>query len=447
MKNLMLFVHPSKDFLPEYKIAIKIQIENSLSLGWKKEDIILATNFPYEYNGVKSILVSDDNYCDFNVTVTKFNVIVELFDRNLIEKNELYWYHDEDVFEFYKITESELDLGKADIALANKGIKSKLDSGIIYFKYSAGDIFRWVKEIAYKYRENEEYALMALYTNNLLWITETESIAREKIVPLNFPGTKDISQRLKELNQRYNFGVDNLNQIYNVAKKPIKIAHFPFGSDFLVDSVMYGKNAVKKVLMPKRLIKIFHKHGIKRIFPKKLKNLMICLNSEKKLPQMQEKLIKKQIDTSLKLGWKREDLVLITNFPHLYNGVKALLIEDKLFAGINEKAINTAVILHLLEKGFIGNGELWWFHNLNVFQDKPFKSKEIELDGMTAGFINLGNFFFRENSNKLFEWIRNRANRLKGNEQLAFKSLADVNYRNINLLYRELKIDKIASRK
>ncbi len=78
MKNLMLFVHPSKDFLEEQKTSIKIEIDNNLSLGWKREDIILATNFPYEYNGVKSLLVSSDNYCaDISPCVPIINVIVD----------------------------------------------------------------------------------------------------------------------------------------------------------------------------------------------------------------------------------------------------------------------------------------------------------------------------------------------------------------------------------
>ena len=111
MKNLMLFISPLKDFLPEHKTATKIQIDNSLSLGWKKENLILATNFPYQYHGVKSLLVSDDNYSDFCPTVSLINVIVELFDRNLIKEGEIYWYHDHDAYQLHEITE----IGRAHV--------------------------------------------------------------------------------------------------------------------------------------------------------------------------------------------------------------------------------------------------------------------------------------------------------------------------------------------
>lgn len=79
MKNLLIYISPKKDFGDEEKIAIKIQIDNSLDLGWKKEEIMLVTNFPYEHDSVKALQVSDDNYCPFFPQASKINVIVDLF--------------------------------------------------------------------------------------------------------------------------------------------------------------------------------------------------------------------------------------------------------------------------------------------------------------------------------------------------------------------------------
>jgi hypothetical protein len=418
MKNIMLFVHPDKDFLPEHQIMIKIQLDNLLNLGWKKEDIILATNFPYEYNGIKSLVVSDYNYCDFCHTFTLVNVILELFNRKIIKDNELYWYHDEDAYQLLGISESELDLGKADMAMVYKGIKEKWDAGSIFFKKSAEDIFRYLREIAYKYEINEEYALIALYTNNLLWITDMECVARTKVVPLYTPA-KRMEGRIKTLNLRYMFSADCIDY-YNLAIKPLKVVHFTFTDDLYFDSAMYGKNSLKKPLMTERLIKIFQKHGVLGIHPKKMKNLLVYRNSDR------EDLVKQQIENSLKLGWKKEDIVIIKT--------------------VASKAAVSCTIYDLLIQGEIKEGEVWWYHDLDFFQTKPFNASEIDLEGGTAGFLDLGenkfdlkNFFFRKGSNKLFEWIRNRANRLNGNEQLALKSLAETNYRHINSMYIKLK--------
>jgi len=40
MKNLMIYVNPHHEFDEERKVLAKIQIENSLRLGWKSGDIL-----------------------------------------------------------------------------------------------------------------------------------------------------------------------------------------------------------------------------------------------------------------------------------------------------------------------------------------------------------------------------------------------------------------------
>jgi hypothetical protein len=39
----MIFVNPKKQFHEEAAILIKIQIDNSLDLGWRREDIVWIT--------------------------------------------------------------------------------------------------------------------------------------------------------------------------------------------------------------------------------------------------------------------------------------------------------------------------------------------------------------------------------------------------------------------
>jgi hypothetical protein len=422
MKNLMQFVHPSHDFLPEQKTSIKIQIDNILDLGWKKEDIILATNFPYEYNGVKSLLASNDNYCpDISPCASIINVIVELFERKLIQKGELYWYHDNDLYQLYKITESELNLGKADIGLVEWGTPRKLSCGSIFFKAGAEDIFRLIKEIMYKYRVNEQIALNAVCTNNLLWATSSPRDAGERFVPLDLEGAENIPQRVKKLNVRYDSETDSIRWNYPLATKPIKVAHFHFKSDLSLDSAMYGKNSLKKVLLPERLIKIFHRHQVKGTHPKKMKNLMVYSNSEKKFS---ERLLKAQIDNSLKMGWKKEDIVLIEN---------------------KDQVSVAGTIAQLLNDGVVKEAELWWYHDLDVFQTKPLDSSQIDLLDTVAGFsdneagkLDTQSIFFRIDSERIFGWIRNRARRLRSDEATALESLVAENYRDINSRYIKL---------
>lgn len=52
MKKLLTYVSPKKGFYEETKVTVKIQIDNSLDLGWKRE-------------GVQARNVSDKNFTPF----------------------------------------------------------------------------------------------------------------------------------------------------------------------------------------------------------------------------------------------------------------------------------------------------------------------------------------------------------------------------------------------
>src|SRR5689334_17308152 len=120
MINLLAYTDPSKNFVTEEdKVMAKIQVDNALTLGWKREDILLATDFPYEYHGIKSVLVEDKNPITWNLTQGKIVAITELFAKGLIKEGELYWFHDFDAFQLEPFTEADLGLSGFDIGLTN----------------------------------------------------------------------------------------------------------------------------------------------------------------------------------------------------------------------------------------------------------------------------------------------------------------------------------------
>ena len=275
MKNLLIYVNPSHYFGFEEKITAKIQIDNSLDLGWKREDIVLVTNFPYEYKGVKAQIVGDENYCDFQPTMTKINTIVDLFKGGLFEDGELYWYHDFDVYQNEVITQSEIEteLVEAEIGLTDKGRMPRWNAGTLFFKKNSADIFTWTKYLAYKYKTWDEPALMALSTNNLLWVIEPkpEITIGDRVIPVNtigITGMENVGERVKKINISYNFRMWNINSTYPTALKPIRAVHFHPYAHLLYNGpdemgfFMYGKNKIKTVLMSARLVEIFHKHGL-----------------------------------------------------------------------------------------------------------------------------------------------------------------------------------------
>ncbi len=242
MKLLLIYINPIKEFDEEGKVTVKIQIDNSLELGWKLEDILLYTNFPYEYNGVKSIVIDDNTYSDIS---SKTSVISYLFDKGLIG-DELYWVHDLDAFQDYVITEDEIKevMGNADIALTDSGATTRWALGSIFFKKSSEDIFRMIKDKVNQEEINEEKALRRLTLKNI----------------------NNINPRIKKLNISYNFQMWNIGLCYPMAIKPLRVLHFhPFrnfkGMNTL-DFFLRGKNKINTMLMSERLVKIFNKYGI-----------------------------------------------------------------------------------------------------------------------------------------------------------------------------------------
>ena len=190
--------------------------------------------------------------------------------------------------------------------------------------------------------------------------------------------------------------------------------------------------------MTEQLIEIFKKHGIVGAHPKKLKNLMIYFNPQKEFPANIEYLVKIHIDNMLRLGWKKKDIVLITNFRYEYMGVRTTQVDEDLFCNIKDNAIKTNAVFHLLDQDIVKNNEIWLYHDIDCFQQRQTDGSEINFESRPAVFIEDNNkfdfssFYFRKGSHKVFEWIRNTALKRDCDEAAALKSLSEINYRNIS---------------
>lgn len=236
MKNLLIFLNPSHEFDDEGKRLVKIQIDNSLDLGWKREDILLVTNFPYEFNGVKALEVPDNIYCDYWKQMSKINAILYLFYLGLI--NDTFWFHDMEAFQVQPL---DFTLTK-DLALTDYGYMKKWQTGILFFNQNSRDTIQLIHDRAYELQTDEERALDDLTKDNKL---------KDKLEILNithnFPGSIHALRHFEE--------------VYNKAEKPIKVVHFHpdrFKGKFF--RVMMGLNPLGVKIMTDRLINLFKKY-------------------------------------------------------------------------------------------------------------------------------------------------------------------------------------------
>jgi len=232
MINLLAYTDPSKNFDgEEAKVMAKIQIDNALDLGWKREDILIATDFEYEYNGVKSVLVEDKNPVLWNLTQGKIVAITQLFAKNLIKEGQLYWFHDFDAFQLEPFSKGDLKLSDLDIGLTNSG-RRMFNGGSFFFNHKARDIFDWTMDRIYKEHLDEELSFAHLAST----------------------GELNMKNRYKLMDHTYNLGIDNFPQNYESAQKPIRVAHFhPHKRRHM--------NLFRDIL-PQRFLKIFERYGI-----------------------------------------------------------------------------------------------------------------------------------------------------------------------------------------
>ena len=246
MKNLLIYINPD-GFDKENEKLTKLQIDNSLELGWQVDDILLVTNFFYEYNGVKAhVIDSYYGYCPFIKTASKVITLEYLLDVNFIGPG-IYWCHDLDAFQLEPITEMELGLDGFDLGLCDYGRKENWQMGSFFFKQAAMDIF---KENVSRIKPGINKAGKVIQDENIML-----DMTRE-----NFKG---INSRIKRMNITYDFGMRRVKLCYNKAIKPLKVLHFHPNSKLLntLAIAMYGKNEINKPLMNERLINLFKKYA------------------------------------------------------------------------------------------------------------------------------------------------------------------------------------------
>ena len=236
MKNLVIYINQDKQFFGiEDNLMVQTQIENSLELGWKAEDILLVTNFPYEFSNIKSRVLEDDCYCIWWKQTSKINGIVRMFEKNLIEPDQIYWLHDLDAFENYPV---EMDLEGKDTAFTDYGYDYRLwNTGSFFFNSKSRDIFEMIKKRCYEIEKNEERVLEHFTNNNV----------------------GNINSRIKRINITYNFpGSNNGNKyfqkVWDVCEKPVKVLHFhPLRWEGRFYRMMNGGNPLGVKLMSERL--------------------------------------------------------------------------------------------------------------------------------------------------------------------------------------------------
>ena len=174
-------------------LLLKAQIHNSLDLNWKIEDIILLTNFDYEYMNVKSINAKLNKKC---LTGSKMFGMRYLFDHDMV--NDVIWAHDLDAWQNAQFDCPEfLDAGIACYS------NSKYNGGSIFWKKSAEDIVDKILDEIEGNSENKEEPTL----NRIL-------------------KSKEYNNRVTNVDNTFNVGCSGYVKRWDRSMKPIRVCHF-----------------------------------------------------------------------------------------------------------------------------------------------------------------------------------------------------------------------------
>jgi len=236
----------------------RVQIDNSLDLGWKHDDIMIVTNFEFEHNGVKAIALPncEEICCKYRKRYgwiqAKTWVTPILFERSILPADEEFWLHDFDAFQVHPFT----DTGSADVRLTTFGFKDLANGGSTFFKSSAWDLFQIAKN--------------NLIKNQTLLVRHGENIKYNEEFAWEDVWEDEVHRpRMEKLNLTFNYGMrfKHFNQMWPKADKPILVAHFHLEKKIIVDGYhLYrafceGENPGGVEIVNGRLKKILNDHG------------------------------------------------------------------------------------------------------------------------------------------------------------------------------------------
>ena len=174
-------------------LLLRSQIENSIKLGWNADDIILLSNFNYDFMGVRAIKIDLNKFC---FTGSKVFGMKFLFKYGLV--NDVIWSHDLDAWQNASFECPDFK----DVGIACYS-NSKFNGGSIFWRKKASDILHKITDVIEKDEHNKEEPTL----NKIL-------------------KSDKYKKRVTILNNTFNVGCSGYVKRWNRSIKPIHVCHF-----------------------------------------------------------------------------------------------------------------------------------------------------------------------------------------------------------------------------
>ena len=283
MQNIIIWIKNDKggykfryrDDFDKMQRYLKLQIEHSINLGWLKEDIVVITNFPFEYMGVKANVATD--ICGWSAFANKLVVINEMIKRGIINDN--FWLHDADAYQLvpFNFPQDCNDVGYVRHAPG----RNKLQGGSAFFRKEAFDIVEVIATGNKLFRITKEESFFSVFFEEIggakvikkygaKWTKVKNSLKcskkKKNQIREQYRFAKrcfgKYRQRFGWLNYTYNLSQQRMfARKYPKAEKPIKVVHFHTEYVSTMNCFYKGLNNHKVKIVTDDLEKMFIKHG------------------------------------------------------------------------------------------------------------------------------------------------------------------------------------------
>ena len=241
MKNVMVanFQPGARVKLEQLRGLLDAQLENSLALGWKCENILLVTNFEYAYEGVIASVVELNRGC---LRGSKMFAVDHLLRATSFAEDEILWAHDLDAWQNHWFEPPAF----ADIGIAEYS-RPKFNGGSIFYRPAAADI---VGEIVQVLRE---------------------SAAQREEPTINEVLRRDMYRaRVTTLNSTFNLGCSGFVVRYKRSTQPVLVSHLHPNNSIAWDTHVNDRNELGQSSMSTRLMELLVRRFHGGTPPKKL---------------------------------------------------------------------------------------------------------------------------------------------------------------------------------
>jgi hypothetical protein len=218
----------SRYFHERMETLLKAQIDNMLELGWEKKNIILLTNFDFEFMGIKAEVIKLNDFC---LSGSKMWSMSWLFDNKRVD--DVIFSSDLDCWQNCWFDPPIFDGDVGACCYSNP----KFNGGSIFWKPESRDIVNKVVEVLIEKKAKSEEP------------TLNEIFKSEKY-----------RDRISILNSTYNVGCSGFAPRYERSIKPVHVCHFHPNNNIAWEIHGLDREGLGEIAVTVRLERLLRKY-------------------------------------------------------------------------------------------------------------------------------------------------------------------------------------------